>query len=205
MRCLELRNFQGQRAIVGLDPSAPGCGPEGLEGRASTRWYAIQTKPKRESSVQAALDRTGIEVYCPRVRRAHGRADRKSWHETPLFPGYLFARFDFGRDYPRVRWTSGLVRVVMGGGTPLELSEATLSSVRQMEREGFDVRHRPVQWKPGVRARVVRGPFAGFEGRVAVTLKGGLRVRVLLELFRRQAAVECDPDLLQALAAAGGR
>ncbi|PYT34952.1 MAG: hypothetical protein DMF52_11535 [Acidobacteria bacterium] len=28
-------------------------------------WYAIQTKPNKERSVQAALDQLGFEVYCP--------------------------------------------------------------------------------------------------------------------------------------------
>lgn len=168
-------------------------------------WYAIQTKPRREPTVSAALDQADLEVYCPRIRKPLGRANRTSWKEAPLFPGYLFARFEFGRDYPRVRWTPGLVRVVMSGGTPLPVTEAMLSSVRRMEKEGARLLLRPVRWKPGVRVRVVQGPFTGFEGRVAATLRGGDRVRILLELFRRQAALECDPGLLQPLAADGGR
>lgn len=166
-------------------------------------WYAIQTKSRKEPSVQAALDQAGIEVYCPRIRKPLGRANQKSWKVVPLFPGYLFAQFDFGRDYPRVRWTPGLVRVVMSGGTPLAVTETMLSSVRQMEKEGIRLLLRPVRWKPGVRVRVGQGPFTGFEGQVAATLKGGDRVRILLELFRRQVALECYTDQLQALDAAG--
>jgi len=51
--------------------------------------------------------------------------------------------------------------------------------------------------------RVGEGPFTGFEGQVAVTLKGGDRVRILLELFRRQVALECDTTQLRPLVAAG--
>lgn len=167
-------------------------------------WYAIQIKPKKERVVQAALDRVGIEVYCPRIQEPSGPARRKSLKEVPLFPGYLFARFNFALDYPRVRWTSGLVRVVMAGGTPLVVTEAMLSSVRQLEKEGIRLLFRRVRWEPGARVRVVQGPFNGFEGRVAVTLKGGSRVRILLELFRRQAALECDPSQLRPLVAAAG-
>lgn len=168
-------------------------------------WYAIQTKPRKESTVQAALDQAGIEVYCPRIRKPIGRAADKSWQVFPLFPGYLFARLDFGRDYPRVRWTPGLVRVVMSGGTPLAVTDPMLASVREMEKEGIRLLLRPVRWKPGVRVRVGQGPFTGFEGQVAATLKGGDRVRILLELFRRQVALECDTSQLQPLAASGSR
>jgi len=168
-------------------------------------WYAIQTKPCKELSVQAVLDEAGFEVYCPRIRRPLRRADPRLWKEAALFPGYLFARFDFARDYPRLRWKPGLVRVVMSGATPLAVTEAMLASVLQIEKEGIRHLIRPVRWKPGNRVRVVQGPFAGFEGRVSMSLRGGDRVRILLELFRRQAALECDPGLLQPLASAGGR
>ena len=168
-------------------------------------WYAIQTKPNKEHSVQAALDEAGFEVYCPRIRKLLRGVNPRSWKEAALFPGYLFARLDFTRDYPRLRWKPGLVRVVMSGTTPLAVAEATLASVRQIEEEGIRHLLRPVRWKPGTRVRVVQGPFTGFEGRVSMTLRGGDRIRILLELFRRQAALECDPGLLQPLASAGSR
>lgn len=171
----------------------------------SIPWYAIQTKPNKERSVQAALDQAGFEVYCPRIRKPRRGMDRGSWKEAALFPGYLFARFDFAPDYPRLRWKPGIVRVVMSGATPLVVTEAMLASVRQIEKEGIRHLFRPLRWKPGTRVRVVHGPFIGFEGRVSMTLRGGDRVRILLELFRRQAALECDADLLQPLASAGGR
>jgi transcriptional antiterminator RfaH len=166
-------------------------------------WYAIQTKPNKERAVQAALDEAGFEVYCPRIRKPLRGVDR-SWKEAALFPGYLFARFDFVRDYPRLRWRPGLVRVVMSGAAPIAISEDTLASVRQIEKESTRHLLRPVRWKPGTRVRVVEGPFTGFEGRVSMTLKGGDRIRILLELFRRQAALECHASLLQPLASAGG-
>ena len=167
-------------------------------------WYAIQTKPNKERSVQAALDQAGFEVYCPRIARPIRGVNPQTWKEAALFPGYLFARFEFARDYPRLRWRPGLVRVVMSGATPLTVTEATLASVRQIEKESIRHLFRPVRWKPGARVKVVQGPFTGFEGKVSMTLRGGDRVRILLELFRRQAALECDPDLLQPLASAGG-
>ena len=167
-------------------------------------WYAIQTKPNKERALQAALDEEGFEVYCPRLARPPRRANGRTWKELVLFPGYLFARFDFARDYARLRWKPGLVRVVMSGTTPLAVSEATLVSVRQMEKDGARSLIRPVGWRPGTRVRVAQGPFSGFEGSVSMTLGGGDRVRILLELFRRQATLECDPDLLLPLASAGG-
>jgi len=174
-------------------------------GESSMTWYAIQTKPRKERWVEAGLAQAGIQVYCARTRVPIRKASRTLWKEAPLFPGYLFARFDFGSDYPRVRWMSGLVRVVMSGGIPLPITDAMLASVRRIERDGVRLLLRPARWKRGLRVRVVSGPFTGFEGQVAAALRGGDRVRILLELFRRQASLECAPDQLQPLAAAVGR
>jgi len=165
------------------------------------RWYVVQSHPRKETIVRGRVEDLGADVFLPTV------AERRPGHRRasigPLFPGYLFARFEFGAEYPRVRWTPGLVRVVMSGGTPLTVSEAMLSSVRELEKEGIRLLLRPVRWKPGARVRVNQGPFTGFEGQVAATLKGGDRVRILLELFRRQVALECDTSQLRGLAAAG--
>jgi len=55
----------------------------------SRSWYLVRTRPLSEYKAAAALERSGFELYFPRVqtprpRRGHG--------DTPLFPGYLFIR-----------------------------------------------------------------------------------------------------------------
>jgi transcription antitermination factor NusG len=167
-----------------------------------SHWYAIQTKPRKERSVLAALGRAGVEVYCPRIKQRRFRKKRKVCVDAPLFPGYLFARLAFLRDYARVRWTPGLVRVVTSGGVPVEVSEKMLLEVHAMERAGNRRGLRPAGLAPGSRVRVTGGPFAGFEGRVAESLNGDERVRILIELFHRQAALEVDEAMLRSVASA---
>ena len=165
-------------------------------------WYAIQTKSCKEQAVLAALDRAGVEVYCPRIRQRRIRRRRKVCVDAPLFPGYLFARLAFLQDYARVRWTPGLVRVVTSGGVPVEVSEEMLREVQAMEKTGNRGGLRAAGLAPGSRVCVTGGPFAGFEGRVTESLSGGERVRVLIELFRRQAALEVDEVMLQSVSSA---
>jgi transcription antitermination factor NusG len=162
-------------------------------------WYAIQTKPNKERAVVAALSRAGLEAYCPRIRQWRRRKRGRVRLEATLFPGYLFARLAFLQDYARVRWTPGLLRVVTSGSVALEVSEEMLNEVRAMERAGNRGGLRPAKLAPGSRVCVTDGPFAGFEGRVAESLGGGDRVRILIELFRRQAALEVDEAILQSL------
>lgn len=160
-------------------------------------WYAIQTKPRKEQAVLAALGRAGVEVYCPRIKQRRLRRRRKVCVDTALFPGYLFARLAFLQDYARVRWTPGLVRVVTSGGVPVEVSEEMLREVQAIERAGNRGSLRPARLAPGSRVCVTEGPFAGFEGCVTEPLNGDERVRILIELFHRQAALEVDETMLQ--------
>ena len=168
-------------------------------------WYAVQTKPRKERLLGAALQRAGLDTYCPRIRERRLHSGKKRLEEVPLFPGYLFVRFQFPRDYPRIRWTPGLVRVITTGGSPVQIGEEMLAEIRRIERAGMRGRLGTRSLAPGSRVRVVMGPFTGFEGRVETHLNGGERIRILLELFRRQAALDCDPELLQPVAAAGFR
>ena len=168
-------------------------------------WYAVQTKPRGEGFLSDALQRAGLETYCPRIRQRRVYSGKKQLKEVPLFPGYLFVRFLFSRDYPRIRWTPGLVRVITSGGSPVQVGEEMMAEIRKIERLGTRARLGARSLAPGSRVRVVKGPFTGFEGSVETHLNGGERIRILLELFRRQAALDCDPEFLQPVAAVGNR
>src|SRR5215510_7313786 len=128
-------------------------------------WYAVQTKPRGESLLSAALQSAGLETYCPRIRRRSIHSGRKRVKEVPLFPGYLFVRCLFSTDYPRIRWTPGLVRLVSSGGSPVEVGEEMMEEIRRIERLGARLRLGARSFAPGSPVRVVRGPFTGFEGR----------------------------------------
>ena len=167
-------------------------------------WYAVQTKPRRERAVAEALERGGLECYFPRIRQWRHRAGKRFREVGPLFPGYLFVRLAFAGDYPRVRWTPGLARVVAFGDSPVRIEEDMLAQIREMEKAGSRGRLRSQSLEPGARVRVMEGPFAGFQGRVVTRLSGGERVRILLELFRRQASLDCDPEWLRTETVAEG-
>ena len=168
-------------------------------------WYAVQTKPRRERLVSAALRRAGLEIYCPNIRQRRRRAGKRFFQESALFPGYLFVKLLFAKDYAGIRWTPGLVRVITSGGSPVQIGEEMLSEIRKLERNGLRHRLHARSLAPGSRVRIVEGPFTGFEGSVEAHLNGGERIRILLELFRRQAALDCDPELLRPVAEAGNR
>ena len=55
------------------------------------RWYAVRTDPRSEDLASQALTRYGVENYLPKARFATARY---GYRLTPIFPGYLFVKWD---------------------------------------------------------------------------------------------------------------
>ncbi len=65
-----------------------------LEIEDGVRWYTLQTKPRKESTVEKRLNDLGLEVFLPWVRLRRRVGSRFQRVLSPLFPGYLFCRLD---------------------------------------------------------------------------------------------------------------
>ena len=61
---------------------------------SEARWYVLRTRPKSEHIAANALaQRSGIEVYCPRLKFRKMTSRGKVTFTEALFPGYIFAYF----------------------------------------------------------------------------------------------------------------
>src|ERR1035437_3207123 len=86
-------------------------------------WYAIRVQSRFESVVSMALRGKGYEEFLPVYRTRRRWSDRFKDVDLPLFPGYLFCRFDVtGRLLP-ILTTPGLVSIVGAGRTPVPVPD----------------------------------------------------------------------------------
>ena len=163
-------------------------------------WYLLRTKPKQERVVVETLAARGVEGYCPRVLepRWHVRAPRGP---MPLFPSYVFARFQAAAGFAAVNFCTGAAGVVRFGGELAAVDDGVCAGRR--EREGVQgyveltaARERP---REGSRVRVDRGPLAGLEGVVARYLPARDRVRLLLAVISGVRNIEVDARHVRAL------
>src|ERR1035438_9824987 len=86
-------------------------------------WYALQIQSKLGSVASATLCGKGCEAYLPLYRCGHRWSDRVKQLDLPLFPGYLFCRFDV-RDRLPILTTPGVISVVGAGKTPVPVDDA---------------------------------------------------------------------------------
>ncbi|HVN86579.1 MAG TPA: transcription termination/antitermination NusG family protein [Candidatus Binatia bacterium] len=162
-----------------------------------SRWYVVRTKVRREEYAQMQLARRGVETFLPRIRE---RA-RVGIHSVvaPLFPGYLLVQIDLETQYFDVVWTPGVNKFVTFGETPCPLDDSVVEYLRA--RAGVDgvIPVFPI-FREGDRVRVKYGPMAGLEGFIESPSRRG-RVRILMELLRRQTRVELPEQFLDRIPA----
>ena len=147
------------------------------------KWYVVQSRPRSELLAVANLSRQGFEVYLPRHRRMRSHARRRDIVSYPLFPGYLFVRFDILRDAWRsTASTFGVSRLVGTPDMPLPVPDTVIDQIKAREdTEGFVVATAR-ELRPGDRVTIGAGPFAEMQGIFEATT-GEERVRILLSIL----------------------
>jgi transcriptional antiterminator RfaH len=99
-------------------------------------WYLIRTKPSKEQYVHEELSRVLPEVFLPMLKPLASRFRRRNATAVPLFPQYLFARFDITVRYYAIRYMPGVVGFVSAGQEPLAVPQAIVDSIRSRCRDG---------------------------------------------------------------------
>ena len=170
-------------ASAGLDEAQPAAAPH--------PWYALQVRPRHEKCATIVLLGKGIEAYPALYRTSRRWSDRNQDVELPLFPGYVFSRFDASRRLP-ILTTPGVMSIVRFNRHPAEIAEVEIAAVQRLIRSGLPARPWPFL-KVGQRVRVAQGSLSGMEGLV-VREKGELRLVISVNLLQRSVAVEIERD-----------
>ena len=144
------------------------------------------------------LNRQGFEAYLPCYRKTRRHARRVDMVNRPLFPGYLFVRFDVERDLWRcIRSTVGVNAIVSFGGELSPVTPSIVSGLKAREDESGAISLRPSSLKVGDSVRVAEGPF---EDHICLVdqIDDQKRVALLLNLMGRSVRVWADVEKIAA-------
>ena len=158
-------------------------------GKVRKFWFALRVKPRCETLTAAALDGKGFEQFLPLQTVRRKWSDRVKTSETPLFPGYVFCRFDPQNRLP-VLTAPGVVDVVGWGKIPAPIPDEEIERVRRMVQSGLLVSPWPYL-ELGQAVLIERGPLAGMEG-ILVEVKGRCRLVVSINLLKRSISAEVE-------------
>jgi transcription antitermination factor NusG len=152
-------------------------------------WLAVQTRSRYENFAASHLSGIGYQVFLPAYQCRRQWSDRVKHIELPLFPGYLFCRFDPHNRLP-ILSTPGVMQIVGIGKQPVPVAESEIAAIQALIRSGLP--SRPWAFSQlGQRVRIDRGPLAGSEG-ILTGFRGRHRLVLSIALLQRSVAVEVD-------------
>jgi transcription antitermination factor NusG len=156
-------------------------------------WYALQVRARYEKIIAATLLMKGYESFLPLYRKKSRWSDRIKELELPLFPGYLFCRFDVNRRLP-IMITPGVIRIVGMGKSLQPVDEREMSAILAVVASGLGAEPHPYL-HIGQRVRIEHGSLSGVEGILAGS-RGPARLVVSVTLLQRSVSVEVDESWL---------
>jgi transcription antitermination factor NusG len=159
-------------------------------------WYGIHTRSNGERIAATVLNDRGYEPFLPVYRTRRRWSDRTVTAEVPLFPGYIFCRFDHRKRLPIIT-TPGVVSILGFGDRPAALLDEEIEAIRAIVDSGIGAEPVPFL-REGQRIRVTHGPLKSLEGTL-VRKKSGCQLVISVELLQRSVSVEIDPAHIQAL------
>ncbi|MEN8152379.1 MAG: transcription termination/antitermination NusG family protein [Acidobacteriota bacterium] len=128
-------------------------------------WYILSIKPKQEFIAERNLEQMGVEVYLPLYEKKQKKDKKKIDVVVPLFAGYIFAKFEFGKFYQKVRYTRGVKNILGNKEYLWIIDESKIEDIKNREEDGL-VKMKIVKksFSPGDRIIVDEGDFDGWEG-----------------------------------------
>jgi transcriptional antiterminator RfaH len=118
--------------------------------------------------------------------------------EEPLFPCYVFSRFDYeqGPNFTSVRSTRGVVDFVRFGAQPKEIQGDLVYELKQIEKCAEEPTSPECMPKPGDHVRVMNGQFAGIDA-IYHEQDGEKRSIMLVQMLSKRVPVSIDNNDLE--------
>lgn len=151
-------------------------------------WFLIYTKPRCEDNVETLLSGAGFEVLNPKIRERKLVRRKAADVVSPLFPCYVFARFDKIRDYHLVRYTRGVKWVLRNEDGPAEVQDPVVESILSRMENGVVLLRSA--FTPGQEVLVMGGPFEGFGAIFEREMSGMERVSILLKTINVRLVID---------------
>lgn len=160
-------------------------------------WYCLHTRPGRENDVLRSLNQQlCLETYFPRLRQMRRIRRVRRVVVEPLFPRYVFCRFDPVFQYRAVRYSQHVINVVNFGEEPAIVPEPLLQELKTWAGETMDLISAPPMLQSGDNVEIAEGPFQGLRAVILHETAACDRVAVLLSIFAMEARLTLHRSLL---------
>jgi len=162
----------------------------------SKEWFILQFKSNSHHLAAKNLNRQGFETFLPLHEATSRRLSRFINTSKPLFPGYMFIKFDRAEsDWHKINSTYGVSRLITFNS--ILKSIPTIFVDHLMKRYDLSGKLLPIKkLKKGDQVTVLTGPFADFIATVE-KYEADHRIWILMDLMGRKTKIQTPSDTLK--------
>ena len=167
----------------------------------SPRWHIAFTESRLEQETCGEVAALGFPSFCPTERHKRFRNGRRHLIDLPLFPCYIFARFDAADPrWAEIQSIDGVHGVLSNNGIPSPVPVGLTEKLQRMQTLGlFDHTKAPNPFPPGTQVALDSdGPFADFIGKV-LRVRTADRVDMLIKYLHRELTINVSLARLSAI------
>jgi transcriptional antiterminator RfaH len=161
----------------------------------SKEWFILQFKSNSHRLAVKNLNRQRFETFLPLHETTSRRTSRFIDTTKPLFPGYMFIRFDKAEsEWHKINSTYGVSRLITFNSILKSIPTTFVDSL--MMRYDLPGKLLPIKkLKKGDHVTVLKGPFANFIATVE-KYEADQRIWILMDLMGRETKIQTPSDNL---------
>ncbi len=161
------------------------------------RWYLVYCKRGDQERAKLHLENQGVECYYPTIEVEKIRRGKRILAVEPMFPSYVFIRFDFelGPSFTTIRSTRGIVDFVRVGLKPQEVQPEVIQELHLLEFNSDDQAYQSLPKKGDV-VRINAGQFSGIDA-IYQEKDGEKRSIMLVKMISQMVPVSVDNTHLE--------
>ena len=162
----------------------------------SKEWFILQFKSNSHHQATKNLIRQGFEIFLPLHDTTSRNVSRFVTTTQPLFPGYMFIKFDRTESkWHKINNTYGVSRLITFNSILKSIPTRFIDSL--MKRYDSSGNLLPVgKLKKGDHVKVLKGPFANFIATIE-KYEDDQRIWILMDLMGRMSKIQMQFDAVQ--------
>lgn len=168
-----------------------------IESDDQLSWYAVHTLPRQEARADSNLRAWGIETVFPKIKdcRYNKFSGEPIYMVKPLFPRYIFARFNAEQGLHNVRFTRGVYAVISSGNKPISVNDDVITLIKsRMQEDGLV--NIGEEFSAGDKVLIKKGPFKSLMGIFERRMDASNRVMVLLTTINFQGRISVEREMI---------
>jgi len=94
-------------------------------------WIVVNTKSNCENKAALNLKKQGFCVFFPKIKKKYFVHNKFQNLRKPLFPGYIFVNLKKNKDWLKINYTYGVLKILQFSETPYILPFEILDNIKK--------------------------------------------------------------------------